>query len=133
MFRQDRRIHVTHRRQITTHMSYTGGGRRQHTLPVIIPPINHKSAILHNSMKPLWDKARKALKKANEVVIFGYSCPPADFESSNLIQGSLRNGIYEALWVIDPDSSVLTRYIELVKPDQITYYPSAKDYLYRRK
>ena len=133
MFKPDRRIRLTRRRKIDTQMRYTGGSRRQHTLPVIIPPINHKSAILHNSIKPLWHKAEESLKRANEVVIFGYSCPPTDIESSSLIQRSLRNGIHEALWVIDPAPSVLTRYIELVKPDQITYYPSAKDYLDRRK
>jgi hypothetical protein len=133
MFRPDRRIHATHRRRISTQLRYTGGVRRQHTLPVIIPPINHKSAILHNSIEPLWRRAEKTLKKADEVLIFGYSCPPTDFESSNLIKRSLRNGVHEALWVIDPNPNVLTRYIELVKPDQITYYPSAKDYLERRR
>lgn len=133
MFRPDRQIHITRRRKINMYMRYTGKNRRQHTLPVIIPPINHKSAILHNAIQPLWHKAEKSLREANEVVIFGYSCPPTDFESSNLIQRSLVNGIHEALWVIDPAPSILIRYIELVKPDQITYYPSAKDYLDRRK
>jgi len=133
MFREDRSIFVTRRHRIDPQMRYTGRGRSQHTLPVIVPPVTHKSAILHNAIKPLWDRARRALETANEIVVFGYSCPPADFESSNLIQRSLKHGTYEVLWVIDPDPRVLTRYIELIRPEEITYFPSARDYLGRRK
>jgi len=133
MFKEDRPIYVTRRQRIDIQMRYTLGSRSRHTIPVIIPPVTHKSGILHNHIKPLWNMAEKALENANEVVIFGYSCPTMDFESSNLIQRSLKRGTYEVLWVIDPDPLVLTRYIELIRPAEITYYPSGTDYLGRRK
>lgn len=133
MFESDRPIRVTRRRTIDPQMRHTKSGRSLRTLPVIIPPVTHKSGILHDRIRPLWTKAKSELQRANEVVIFGYSCPSMDFESSNLIQRSLRSGSYEVLWVIDPNPNVLTRYIELIKPDQITYYPSARDYLERRR
>lgn len=133
MFKAGRRIKVTRRRTINTQMRYAGGRRSQYTLPVIVPPVSHKSAILHNDVKRLWSMAEEALKTANEIVIFGYSCPAMDFESSSLIQRSLKDGGYEVLWVIDPDPCVLMRYIELIKPEKITYFPYAHDYLKSRR
>lgn len=134
MFRPNRVIRITRREIIDPQMMVALTGRhRQHTLPVIVPPITHKSGILHNDIKPLWRMAEKELKAANEVVIFGYSCPVMDFESSNLIQRSLKEAAkYKDLSIIDPDSSVITRYIDLIKPPQITCYPSAKDFLQRK-
>lgn len=133
IFNTDRPIRVTRRKTIDPQMRHNKRGQSLRTLPVIVPPVTHKSGILHDSIRPLWTKANNAMRRANEVVIFGYSCPAMDFESSNLIQRSLKIRSYEALWVIDPDPGVLTRYIELIKPDQITYYPSARDYLERRR
>jgi len=132
MFEPSRPIRVTCRQTIDPQMRHRRA-RSLRTLPVIVPPVTHKSGILHNAIKPLWNMAEKALKTANEVVIFGYSCPAMDFESSNLIQRSLRSGSYEVLWVIDLDPNVLTRYIELIKPEEITYYPSAQAWLKSRK
>lgn len=133
MFKANRQIYVTRRQTIDPQMRHTGGSRSQHTMPVIIPPVTHKSAILHDTIRPLWRQAEKTLKIADEIVIFGYSCPATDFESSNLIQRSMRNNSkYENVWVIDTDPHVLVRYIDLIKPLQITYHQSAKDYLQRR-
>ena len=133
MFKESRQIKVTCRRTINTQMRYAGGHRRQYALPVIVPPVSHKSAIFHNDIKHLWNIAEEALKTANEIMIFGYSCPAMDFESSNLVQRSLKNGGYEVLWVIDPDPRILMRYVELIKPGKITYFPYAHDYLESRR
>lgn len=135
MFRPNRVIRITRRQIIPLQMTLTltGGHHAQNTFPVIVPPITHKSGILHNYIKPLWRMAETELKAANEVVIFGYSCPVMDFESSNLIQRSLKKAArYEDLSIIDPNSSIITRYIDLIKPPQITWYPSAKDFLQRK-
>ncbi len=133
MFREDRRIKVTRRQTINTQMRYVGGRHSQCTLPVIVPPVSHKSGILHNRIRTLWAEAEKALKTANEILIIGYSCPAMDFESSNLVQRSLKDGGYEVLWVIDPDPRILMRYVELIKPEKITYFPYAHDYLESRR
>ncbi len=132
MFNPNRVIRITRRQIIDPQMTFTGG-RTQYTFPVIVPPVTRKSAILHNYIKPLWGMAEQKIKAANEIVIFGYSCPVMDFESSNLIQRSLKEAAkYEDLSIIDLDSSVLRRYIDLIKPPQITCYPSAADFLQRK-
>lgn len=130
MFRPDRVIRMTLRQTVNPQMTYRGEHRRQCALPVIVPPVTHKSAILHNHIKPLWKNAEDALKRANQILVFGYSCPTMDFESSNLIQRSLRgNTKYEKFLIIDPDPGVLSRYIDLIKPSQVIYYPSAENFL----
>ena len=133
MFRSDRTIRITCRQTIDPHMKLAGPRRIQHTLPVVVPPVTHKSAILHNHIKSLWTIAGEKLKKANEVVIFGYSCPVMDFESSNLIQRSLKaNRTFDGISVIDPDSNVLKRYADLIKPKRIYYYPLPSIFLESR-
>jgi hypothetical protein len=132
MFDPSRNINLTRRKRIHTQMNYISGQKRKKTLPLIVPPVTHKSAILHDMVRPLWGKAEKALENADEILIFGYSCPPLDFESSNLIQRSLRLYKYEALWIIDPNPHILVRYAKLLNPRSIGYFPSAEDYLLSR-
>lgn len=133
MFRSNRTIHITRRQTIDPEMKLHAR-RRMPTLPVIVPPVTHKSSILHNSLKPVWSRAETELKQADEVVIFGYSCPTMDFESSNLIQRSLKaNRKYRSLSIIDPDPGVLSRYAELVNPHELHYYPYAENFLEKRR
>jgi hypothetical protein len=127
MFRTDRQIWITRRQSIEPTMKLTGGHRTQHTLPVVVPPVTHKSGILHRRVRKIWNYAEEALVNANDIVIFGYSCPALDFESSNLIQRSWRrNKKCKKISIIDPDSSVLKRYVDLITPENVCYYPSAK-------
>lgn len=130
MFRTDRRIRITRRRTLDPAMRLSGGKRSEHTLPLVVPPVTHKSGILHEKIKAIWVEAESRLKSAHEVVVFGYSCPELDFESSNLLRRSLgaRRGTYR-LTVVDPDSRVLKRYADLLSPSECIYYPTARDYL----
>lgn len=130
MFKHDRDIRITRRQTIDPDMKLTGRRRARHTLPVVVPPLIHKSAVLHQRIKELWTIAENDLKKANEVVVFGYSCSPMDFESCNLIQRSLiANKKYEHISIIDPDANVLAHYGHLIKPRRIHYYSCARDFL----
>lgn len=133
MFKPNRIIRITTRETIDPDMTLLGAHRTLHTLPVIVPPVTQKSAILHERIRSLWTIAEDELKRASNVVIFGYSCPATDFESSNLIQRSLRiNTNYESLSIIDPDPNVLIRYIALIEPRELRYYPRAKCFLQKR-
>jgi bifunctional ADP-heptose synthase (sugar kinase/adenylyltransferase) len=97
---------------------------------VIVPPVTHKSGILHNKVKKLWSLAETALKKANEIIIFGYSCPTMDFESINLIQRAVNyKKSRKKISIIDPDSDVLKRYADLISPERLYYYPLPKYFL----
>lgn len=131
MFNPERVIKVTRRKTIAPRMQYRGTHKSHNTVPIIVPPVTHKSAILHNSLKPLWVYAEDRLKNASTIIVFGYSCPIIDFESCNLMRRSLIIGNYSEFSIIDPDPNVLIRYIELTNPRALTYYPTASTFLER--
>jgi hypothetical protein len=128
MFRPQRHLSITRRRIIAPSMSYTGGKRRTYTLPVVIPPVTHKSAVLHQAMQTVWSEAENALRAADELVVFGYSCPQLDFESSNQLKRAL-HGRDTRVSVIDPNGAIAARYIELLAPQRLSYFPSASAFL----
>ena len=132
MFNPTRRLSVTRRRVISPEMGL-GGKRRRYTLPVVVPPVSHKSAVLPKPLGPVWRLAEKRIADADDVVVFGYSCPPLDFESANLITRGHRARSAEAtLSVIDPNGAVAMRYIDLLAPKRLSYYASAHDFLVAR-
>jgi NAD-dependent SIR2 family protein deacetylase len=53
--------------------------------PGIIPPIFGKAGEARH-IEYAWKEARNALKRANEIVIIGYSLPEADLEAFSLIR-----------------------------------------------
>ena len=129
MFNPTRRLSLTRRRTIAPDMTVRGR-RKRYTLPVIVPPVNHKSAVLPSALGPVWALAERLLAEAEHVVIFGYSCPALDFESANLLTRAHRaSGENATLSVIDPNGTVATRYIDLLAPRRLSYYASAADYL----
>lgn len=127
MFRQSRNISITQRKIISMDMKISGK-RSMHTLPIVVPPVTHKSAVLPDVLKEVWTSAESALSKADELVLFGYSCPPLDFESANQLRRSQR-GHMARVAVIDPDGHIAARYIELLRPESLSYYSSAKAFL----
>jgi hypothetical protein len=130
MFNPSRHLSVTRRRVIYTDMTASGPSRTRYTLPLVIPPVTHKSAVLHDDIKPIWAEAEARLAQAEHVVIFGYSCPALDFESSNmLLRSQLSSAHTRTISVIDPDPGTATRYVDLLRPTKLSYYPSATDFL----
>lgn len=130
MFNPTRNIRITRRKTISPKMMLEGRRRRLYTIPVVVPPVNHKSSIIHNKIKKIWNLAQDNIKAANEIIIYGYSCPEMDFESSNLIKRSLLdNSKDKKISIIDPDSSALKRYVDLFKPEKIYYYKNVKHFL----
>jgi hypothetical protein len=88
------------------------------------------SAVLHNSIKPIWTEAEKRLADADHLVIFGYSCPALDFESSNMLRRSqLRSTSTKTISLVDPDAGTATSYVDLLRPSKLSYYPSAAAFL----
>lgn len=132
MFKPSRRIYVTRRRTIAPAMTRTGGQRRLYTLPVIVPPVSHKSSVLHDGMRELWRLSEQALHDADEIVVFGYSCPPLDFESSNQLRRSQMNRTHRpSVCLIDPDPAIAARYISLLQAECLHYYASARTFINR--
>ena len=131
LFDPERNLAITRRKVISPTMGYTGESEQTYTLPVVVPPVTHKSAVLHNALKAVWGEAEDALKRCDELVIFGYSCPPLDFESSNQLRRAQR-GRDAHISVIDPNSAVVARYIDLLAASHLSYFPSASKFLAHR-
>lgn len=117
---------VTRRRQISTEMSY----RRQHTFPIVVPPVSNKAAFFHQSLEVVWSRARTVLSEANDMIVFGYSCPEADHASANLIRRTTRkNPRLKKTSIIDSSSETFQRFVELTGADTLYYYRSANAYM----
>jgi hypothetical protein len=130
MFNPSRKLSITRRRDIYMDMTVSGPSRTRHTLPVVIPPVTHKSAVLHHDIRPIWTEAESRLTDADHLVVFGYSCPALDFESSNMLRRSqLTSQRARTISLIDPDHATATRYVGLLNPSKLSYYPSASDFL----
>ena len=132
VFDPTRLIRITTRKSINPAMTLDvkPGARLKFTFPLVVPPVVHKSSILHEDLKPVWRVAEERLERADRVIIFGYSCPINDWESANLVCRALTEnpGLTE-ISVIDPDPSVLLRYVELGNLSNISYYRAAAAYL----
>ena len=130
MFNQKRRLRVTRRKTIAPDMTLSRPSKTVYTLPVVVPPVTHKSSVLHEALAGIWTLAEERLAEADHVVVFGYSCPALDFESANLMTRAHRKRPESStLAVIDPDGAVATRYIDLLSPSRLSYFASAHDYL----
>lgn len=86
----NREIYITTRKSIAPDMTFNVK-RKRFTFPIIVPPVVHKAGVLHNRLHQVWDQAELALASANQMVIFGYSCPVSDIESANLIERAVRS------------------------------------------
>jgi hypothetical protein len=129
MFSQSRSIRITRRIRANPSLTITGGSGG-YGLPVVVPPVSHKSAVLHKRLQPVWRLAERRLKEADEIIIFGYSCPPLDFESANMLRRSQRDSTpARRISVIDPNPAVVSRYMELMSPCRLRYYPYAGYFL----
>ena len=125
-----KKFKITPRRNIPVGMKYNTGKRRVYTFPLIIPPVNHKAAIIHDDLYPLWKEAEAKLKSADEIIIFGYSCPPTDFESVNLIRRATNSGTNpQSFVVIDPSPNTFHRYIDVTCLDHLSFFRSCDAYL----
>jgi hypothetical protein len=125
-----KKFNITPRVEIPVDMTFSQGKRTTHTFPLIIPPVNHKAAIIHDDLHPIWELAEKALSEAEEIIVFGYSCPATDFESANLIRRSVLNGTNpSSLVVIDPNPEVFRRYVDITNLDHLSYFRSSDAYV----
>jgi hypothetical protein len=129
MFNQSRQLRITARVNIPKKMTLTKQ-KKLYLLPVIVPPVSHKSAVLHDRLHGVWDLAERRLTAADEIIVFGYSCPPLDFESTNLLRRSQRDEApARRISIIDPNPDVVSRYTALMTPTRLRYYPAASYFL----
>lgn len=62
-------------------------------VPLVVPPTATKSSYYRNDLlRGQWRLAAEALRKADELVVVGYSLPPSDLTVRNLLQTNFRPG-----------------------------------------
>ena len=127
---RNKKFKITPRKNISVEMTYKAQSKRMYTFPLIIPPVNHKASIIHDDLLPIWKLAEKKLTNANEIIVFGYSCPPTDFESANMLRRVTNNGVNpQSFVVIDPSPSTFQRYIELTCLDHLSFFRDCNAYI----
>ena len=130
LIRKDHKLWITARQKVPVDMTITIAKKQQYTFPLVVPPVVNKASILHNSMAAIWTRALECLSEANNVIVYGYSCPLADQESANLMTRALRNSSeLESLSIIDPSTSAFDRFAALTNASIIHYYRTARTYL----
>lgn len=132
MFNPERPMKVSGEKKINSaKLRYLNSeGQREYTLPIIVPPIENKAEIYHSKILSLWDYAGEALRNADELVIFGYSCPPTDIDSENLLHTSLEaNQKIQKISIIDTHSFIINRYRELLPSKEFCWYPDVVQFL----
>lgn len=130
LFRTNRKLRITTRRDLASNMLASGGRRRWNTFPVIMPPVGNKATFIHEQFRGLWSLARHALTNTERVIFYGYSCPSADVESSNMIRQSLgRNQKLCGVDIVDPSSDTFGRYAHLIDFPKLAFYRNVDAYL----
>lgn len=127
---RSKRFKITPRKHIAVGMTFNAGKRTSYTFPLIIPPVNHKSAIIHEDLHPLWKEAEAKLREADEIIVFGYSCPSTDFESANMLRRSTNSGVNpQSFVVIDPCPNTFHRYIDVTCLDHLAFFRDCNAYI----
>jgi len=130
IFNPTRKISITRRSKLNTQFRKVTGARSVPTFPIIVPPVLHKSSILHNDLKPMWSDAEKRIGRATDIIIYGYSCPESDVESSNMIRRAIsKNKRLRSISVIDPNPDVGRRYFQLLDVGFLSCYRTADEFL----
>lgn len=132
MLDSDRHLSITKRQELDLDMRARarGGRRLWHTFPIITPPVGNKAVFIHEQFRGLWSFARNALTKTEKVIFYGYSCPIADVESSNMIRRALGgNHNLREVDVIDPSPDTFRRYANLISFPRLAFYRNADAYL----
>lgn len=68
----------------------------------ILPPESNK-AYDSSIFSALWKAAARAINRARQIVVVGYSLPPTDLHSTALLRTSVRTGALRSLVVVNPD------------------------------
>ena len=107
---------------------------------LLIPPVLNKEYRQYPLIRRIWNVAAKELSSANELIVWGYSLPPADFHSAWLLRRS-REAQLQRLVIINPDVfnkdrglgvKFVRKFYEILRPklpkESITLYESFDDY-----
>lgn len=129
LFSPQRELHVINSTQISPQLYWRRRERMVYMKPIIVPPVSGKRGTIHNDMLPIWRQAANALRKADRVIIAGYSCPPLDIEARILISENLRANQTKKVYIINPNTYDASRFSELCGTDHLTIYGNINDWV----
>lgn len=105
----------------------------RYLLPLVVPPIYEKGPQYRGFLAPLWADARRALKAADRLIVFGYSFPTADFSARSLLRGALHESAkLSEVAVIDMNPSVASLLAELLELEADSWFRSVPSYKSRQ-
>jgi hypothetical protein len=117
-------------RHVQMRPTSSAGRTRWNVWPVIVPPIYAKQSLIRSFMPTVWSDAREALCESDRVVFFGYSLPLVDIEAEKLFQRAITNNSgLPWVAVIDPATSVISRYADVLPSRPLRWFPNARSFL----
>ena len=121
-----RDLTLLNEQRILSKMVDRSGKRAKPSLPFVVPPIYGKSSLIRDVLQPVWKQARDAVQEADELIIFGYSCPDADQDARNMISNAFhRNTKTDHVHIIDPSPAASGRVGSLLRAPVVTRYATA--------
>jgi len=101
--------------------------------PLIIPPLPTKPITTVGIFNWLWTRAYEYLYDARELVVIGYSMPPADQLAESMF-GSFQSRRMERIVIVDPNTAALDRWRTVLRRTGLkglrwTYYESLDVFL----
>ena len=101
--------------------------------PLIIPPLPQKPITSIAIFRYLWTYAYEYLYEARNIVVAGYSLPPADTLAVSLFS-KFKNTTINNLTIVDPNEEVLGKWIKLfrrngIKSHEVHYHPDFFEYI----
>jgi hypothetical protein len=103
------------------------------TSPYIIPPIAAKIQIQQQELRARWNAALDYLHDAKVWIIWGYSFPTTDTISHVLFRTALaRNRKSKPVIVVNPDSLVANRVVDVCQKVKVEHYSSMERFLLDR-
>jgi hypothetical protein len=99
-------------------------------IPFIVPPTWNKT-MYHRSISNVWRKASECLSNAINIYVIGYSLPESDSFFRFLFSlGTNNTNRVRKFWVVNPDSSVETRFRDLLGPQMLDRFKFFQDHFY---
>ncbi|CAG0973870.1 hypothetical protein METP3_01662 [Methanosarcinales archaeon] len=129
LFNKHRKMNIYLNKTLVPKIKKTSKSQEFRSFPMIVPPVINKSEIFHENIDHIWKQAEEKLKKATEIIIFGYSFPAFDLESVYLFKGALKGRNDINLSIIDPDPSVIQKFINITNMNKINWYKSSSEFL----
>lgn len=114
----------------TRKLTVEGTRRDWYLWSLIIPPIYEKQGFIRDELEQVWSMAADALRRADKVVVWGYSFPPADVHARYFFQAAAYdNENLRTPVMINPDAAAHAALWQVMQPRHVTHFRYVTDYL----